>query len=121
MPDDDEKLYADLWMKLSDQFWKHVALLPAIQLGVFASWYTLLSQNELILAICSLLFGAVVMGVAGALLFRTTQYITFFRRKISRYMEEMPEPWLRGRNIGIVIPALCFAANLVLAAASPFI
>jgi hypothetical protein len=98
MPDD-EKLYADLWMKLSDQFWKHVSLLPVVQLAVLASWYTMLKDLHLCLALGSLAFGAIVMAVGFALLYRTTEYIRHFRNKIARHLAGVPEPWFKGERL----------------------
>jgi len=108
---DRQKLFADLWIKQSELFSKIVATLPLVESGILASWYALRNQPDLAQYVAIL--GAIVMGVAGIILWRTTAYIRHFRREIAFMLPT--EKVINVRLLGILLTILCVGVNAVLA------
>ncbi|QWG14477.1 hypothetical protein KMZ29_07355 [Bradyrhizobium sediminis] len=114
MAADEDKLYADLWVKQSDLFLKLVALVPVAELGITASWYSLMTAGHPRTAHWAAFIGVLVMSAACVILLRTTQYIGHFRAKIAHLLPEKSQGKLTGRNVGLFLPVLCGLINLVL-------
>jgi hypothetical protein len=112
---EDDKLYADLWVKQSDLFLKLVALVPVVELGITASCYTLMNASHPKTAQWVAVVGVLVMGAAFIILRRTTDYIGHFRNKITHLLPVVTESQLTGRKVGLFLPGLCIIINLVLA------
>ena len=115
MPTDDEKFFADLWIKHAELFLKVVAFVPVIQLGIMAGWYALMKDEEPVLARSLAGFGVLVMLVASFILNRTSWYVWHFRQRLETLLAGNPHNPIRGKWLGLSLPLLCVLVNLVLA------
>lgn len=111
----EDKIYADLWVKQSDLFLKLVALIPAVELGIAAGWYALQKDQQPHLARFVGIIGAIVMAASVVIFYRTAIYIGHFREKIGNLLPSIWPSGITGRLVGILIPALCLAINILLA------
>ncbi|HWD27597.1 MAG TPA: hypothetical protein VG387_10560 [Rhizomicrobium sp.] len=59
---EDEKFFADLWMRQGELVWWAMGLIPTIEAAVLAAWYVLHKEESPDLAICVALIGIVVMA-----------------------------------------------------------
>lgn len=114
MVSEDEKLFADLWMKQIDLFLRIVAVIPIAEFGLLVGWYKLISDGQSALARMAALLGVVVMLMIWAILHRTVRYIRYFRSKIES-LAGGPSPTLVSRWIGTYLPVICVIVNVILA------
>ena len=112
---DEDKFFADLWVKQYDIFFRIVSLVPLGELAILAGWYTLMKDGHTRLAQGMAMLGAFVMIVAWASLRRTTRYIRYFRKKLEPLLEGAPPVSIKGRWIGTLLPIAFTLLNLVLA------
>ena len=115
---DEDKLFADMWMKQKDLFLRFVSFVPLIEIAILASWFPLARDKREILAQTILLGGAVVMVAATVMMWRIIQYVSYFRSKLDRFLVGMPDTLFTSRRVGLTIPLLCIITNIVLALAT---
>ncbi len=111
---DQDKLFADLWMKQSDLFLKLAALIPVLELAILAGWYGLMRDDQPELARWAALLGTFVMLVALVILWRASLRIRHFRDKLGELLAGLPRSTLTGRGTAICLPAVCAIVNIIL-------
>lgn len=115
---DDEKFFADLWLRQGELVWKAMALIPTIEAAVMAAWYVLRGEGSPDLAIGVAIVGIAVMIFTWIILDRTVGYVAHFRSQISRLLPRQEQGWLRsklarlGRHVFVLLPLFCILVNI---------
>ena len=98
---DEDKLFADMWMKQKEIFFRYISFIPVVEIAVLASWFGLIKDRRSGLAQITLVCGAFVMLIASVMIWRSTQYVSYFRNKISHLFSEMSTPTINTRRIAV--------------------
>lgn len=72
---EEEKIYADMWMKQKDLFLRFVSFVPLIEIAILASWFALTRDGRPFAAQLLMIGGAFVMGAAWLMMWRIVQYV----------------------------------------------